>query len=193
MNVDLCARMSKLDHLNYSLHFIYRLAADLLEKAKPRSGGNSTFNLNITDRLGFRDRATSRARSLARGKSINSNQNMVQRSTSHSHASVRGLSATRQNQMQHRSNNRIHTNDIEQASKKRRRLIRRSRSILREVSSVIERRNVQRGGINATQPNANGKKERIRRGGIAKQGNSSVRNRLVNAGKQQAAGHTSSR
>lgn len=183
---------------NYSFHIISRLTADLLKKS-PRSGGDSTSNISIADRLGVRSGARSRARSMSR-KSQKSNQNLMQRSTSQ--ARIRGRSASRQrrnpqtrlNQMQLRSNSRINSNGNEQPSQNRRRLIgRSSRSSLRKVRSVIERLNVRRGGINATQPNANGKNKQIRRDGIAKRDNSSVRNRPVNAGKQEAAGLSSSR
>lgn len=184
---------------NYFLHIFFRLTADLLKKAKPRSRGDPRSNLSITDRLGFRGGVSSLARSASR-KSEKSNQNLLQQSPLQ--ARVSGKSASRQhlnpqireNQMHHRSNSHIHANGNEQTSRHRRRLIRRSsRTNLRQVSSVIDRINVRRGGINATQPNVSRENRRIRRGGIAQRRNSNARNQPINAGKQEAAAQSSSR
>lgn len=178
---------------NYYLQIFFRLTADLLKKAKPRSGGESTSNLSITDRLGVRGGVSSLARS-ASGKSKKSRSPSQARVSGRSALRQRRNPQTRQNQMQHRSNSRIHANGNEQSLRNRRRLIRRvSRTNLRQVSSVVERLNVRRGGINATQPNASGKSKRIRRGGITQRYNSNARNQPVNAGKQAAAGQSSSR
>lgn len=195
----------------------HSLKADLLKKAKLQRN-NSLANVSITDRLGVRGRprlrrqpatavrANSRARSSSRNrnnlKRTNSNQNLLQRSNSQSRK-ARGRSASRQRQNipqrnRSRSRSRANANVNARAQQQpinnnQRRLIRRrSRSNLRKVTSVNDRLGV-RGVGGGGKSNTNTQLNHVRRGRITKRRNSTVRNQIVNNGKQQAAGRSRSR